>query len=99
MKLSNLLQSKRLAKYVSTFGVAAAALLIGTASVSAQANCREIQGRYHEQAVAPADCTTSPVGLCITANYTNGNNKHSNWHTKTCCKHSSRTNYSVTGRL
>lgn len=72
MKLSNLLQSKRLAKYVSTFGVAAAALLIGTASVSAQANCREIQGRYHEQAVAPADCTTSPVGLCITANYTNG---------------------------
>lgn len=72
MQFSNLFQSKRLAKYLSTFGLAAAALLISTASVSAQSSCRDLKGRYQEHAVAPADCTTSPVGLCIAAEYTDG---------------------------
>jgi hypothetical protein len=72
MKLVYRFQPHVLVKRLSVFALAAAALLIGAANASAQANCWNISGRYQEAAVPPERCTTSAVNLCIEGEYTAG---------------------------
>jgi hypothetical protein len=56
--------SYKFARRITPFFLAAIAVLVVTASASAQAECRRVRGFYEEQAVAPTSCP-SPVGLCI----------------------------------
>lgn len=52
---------------MSTFALAAMALLLTTASVSAEAPCKKVKGHYAEH-TATENCN-SPVGLCIAGTY------------------------------
>lgn len=52
---------------LSGFVVAASALMIATASVSASGSCFQVNGHYDEH-VEPNNCN-SPVGLCIAGDY------------------------------
>ncbi|MFN8441720.1 MAG: hypothetical protein U0175_13155 [Caldilineaceae bacterium] len=63
-KLSTSALSKRLAP----FAIAGAALVLITASASADARCRNVHGFYEEHAADPTSCP-SPVGLCIAGEY------------------------------
>lgn len=57
----------KLAIRMSTFALAATALLLATASVSASAPCKKVKGHYVEHIVTE-NCN-SPVGLCIAGTY------------------------------
>lgn len=52
---------------LSAFALAGMALLVTNASVSANPQCRKVEGRYAEQATTE-NCM-SPVGLCIAGEY------------------------------
>jgi hypothetical protein len=71
MKLTTLFQPKLLVKRLSSLGLVATALLMGSASVFAQADCRNVSGHFREHAVSGESCL-SPAGLCIEAEYTAG---------------------------
>ena len=57
----------KLAVRMSAFALAATALLLSSAGVSADASCHKVKGHYQEH-VAIENCA-SPVGLCIAGTY------------------------------
>jgi hypothetical protein len=59
---SSLIQ--KIARRIAPFLLAAGALLLVSASASANAQCRRVHGVYEEHAASPTSCP-SPVGLCI----------------------------------
>lgn len=61
---------RKTARRVAAVAVGAASVLLLGATVEADTACRSFSGSYSEQ-VAPAGCT-SPLGLCIDAQYTSG---------------------------
>lgn len=54
----------KLVRRITPFFLAAIAVLLVTASASANAQCRRVRGFYEEHAVDPSSCN-SPIGLCI----------------------------------
>jgi hypothetical protein len=54
----------KLARRIAPFALAGVALVVFSASASANAQCRLVHGVYEEHAVDPNSCP-SPIGLCI----------------------------------
>ena len=61
----------RCAGRMIAFCLAATALLLASANVSAQANCQNVHGHFQSQLTNPVTCT-SPVGLCTVGSFTGG---------------------------
>lgn len=53
---------------LSAFALAAMALLTASSGVSANGQCKKVNGRYNEHIVPPPECT-SPFGLCVAGEY------------------------------
>ncbi|RIK30889.1 MAG: hypothetical protein DCC55_37170 [Chloroflexi bacterium] len=54
----------KLVRRITPFFLAAIAVLLVTASASANGHCRRVRGFYEEHAADPNSCN-SPIGLCI----------------------------------
>jgi hypothetical protein len=64
----------RITRVALVTGAGLTGALVLASSASAGSPCFDVSGRYAEQAAAGTDCT-SPVGLCITGQYTGGDLK------------------------
>jgi hypothetical protein len=64
------------ARLVLVTGAGLAGALVLASSAQAGSSCIDVSGRYQEQDATGPDCT-SPVGLCITGQYTGGDLKGS----------------------
>src|SRR5688500_16883573 len=58
----------KLARRFTPFLLAGLALIVLSASASANAQCRRVRGTYEEHAADPSTCP-SPVGLCIAGEF------------------------------
>lgn len=59
---------KKFSRRFASFALAGTALVVLTASASADSGCRRVDGSYKERAVAATSCP-SPVGLCLEGQY------------------------------